>query len=125
MAHYALLNIDNEVTSVFVGKDETEGDINWEIYYTNRTNQICKRTSVNTLAGEHALGGTPFRKNYAGIGYTYDESRDAFIPPKPENSDSWVLNEGSCLWEAPIPYPDDGQNYSWNEEAQSWDLITE
>lgn len=125
MAHYALLNIDNEVTSVFVGKDETEGDINWEIYYTNRTNQICKRTSVNTLAGEHALGGTPFRKNYAGIGYTYDESRDAFIPPKPENLDSWVLNEESCLWEAPIPYPNDGQNYSWNEETQSWDLITE
>ena len=123
MAHYALLNINNKVTSVFVGKDETEGDINWEIYYTNRTNQVCKRTSVNTLRGEHILGGTPFRKNYAGIGYTYDENRDAFIPPKP--FDSWILNEDSCSWEAPISYPDDEQEYLWNEETQSWDLITE
>ncbi len=123
MAHYALLNIDNEVTSVFVGKDETEGDINWEIYYTNRTSQICKRTSVNTLAGKHVLGGTPFRKNYASPGYTYDESRDAFIPPKPKDLNSWVINDETGLWEAPIPYPDDGQNYLWNEDAQSWELI--
>ena len=62
-------------------------------------------------------------KNYAGIGYTYDESRDAFIPPKPY--DSWTLNETSCLWEAPVAYPDDGQQYSWNEETTTWDLITE
>tara|TARA_E500000081_G_scaffold98681_1_gene99731 strand:- start:281 stop:652 length:372 start_codon:yes stop_codon:yes gene_type:complete len=123
MAHYALLNINNEVTSVFVGKDETEGNINWEIYYMNRTSQVCKRTSVNTLAGKHNLGGTPFRKNFAGIGFIYDESRDAFIEKKPH--DSWVLNEESCVWEPPVKYPDDKNLYSWNEESQQWDLITE
>ena len=69
MAHYALLNINNEVTSVFVGRDETDGNINWEIYYTNKSNQVCKRTSVNTLAGKHKLGGTPFRKNFTAIGF--------------------------------------------------------
>jgi hypothetical protein len=71
----------------------------------------------------HSEGGTPFRKNYAGIGYTYDFARDAFIPPKP--FDSWTLNENSCLWEAPVAYPNDGQQYEWNEETTSWDLITQ
>jgi len=81
------------------------------------------QTSYNTTGGIHSLGGTPLRKNYAGIGYTYDETRDAFIPPQP--FDSWTLNEDSCLWEAPVAMPDDGQKYSWNEETTSWDLITE
>jgi len=81
------------------------------------------QTSYNTTGGIHSLGGTPLRKNYAGIGYTYDETRDAFIPPQP--FDSWVLDEQSCLWEAPVAMPDDGQKYSWNEETTSWDLITE
>ena len=122
MAHYAFLNMQNIVTEVIVGKDETDGNINWEIHYGNIREQVCKRTSYNTIGGVHSLGGTPFRKNYAGIGYTYDESRDAFIPPKP--FDSWVLNEDSCLWEAPVAYPDDGERYEWNEETTNWDLVT-
>ena len=80
-----------------------------------------KQTSYNTRAGVHKLGGTPFRKNYAGIGYTYDEAKDAFIPLKPFNS--WTLNEDTCLWTSPVAYPDDGKIYSWNEDNQSWDLI--
>lgn len=123
MAHYAFLNMQNVVTEVIVGKDETDGNINWEIHYGNIREQVCKRTSYNTSGGVHKNGGTPFRKNYAGIGYTYDETRDAFIPPQPY--DSWILNETSCLWEAPVAYPDDGQQYTWNEETTSWDLITE
>jgi hypothetical protein len=123
MAHYAFLNMQNIVTEVIVGKDETDGPTNWEIHYGNFREQVCKRTSYNTKGGVHANGGTPFRKNYAGIGYTYDETRDAFIPPQPY--DSWVLNETSCLWEAPVAYPDDGQMYTWNEELGTWDLVTE
>lgn len=123
MAHYAFLNMQNIVTEVIVGKDETDGPTNWEIHYGNFREQVCKRTSYNTRAGVHSGGGVPFRKNYAGIGYSYDETRDAFIPPQP--FDSWTLNEDSCLWEAPVAYPDDGQQYTWNEELGTWDLITE
>jgi len=123
MAHYAFLNMQNVVTEVIVGKDETDGPTNWEIHYGNFREQVCKRTSYNTRGGVHSEGGTPFRKNYAGIGYTYDFARDAFIPPKP--FDSWTLNENSCLWEAPVTYPNDGQQYEWNEETTSWDLIQE
>ena len=123
MAHYAFLNMQNIVTEVIVGKDETDGPTNSEMHYGNFREQVCKRTSYNTRGGVHTNGGTPFRKNYAGIGYTYDESRDAFIPPKP--FDSWVLDEQSCLWEAPVSMPDDGEQYEWNEETTSWDLITE
>ena len=124
MAHYAFLNQNNIVTEVIVGKNEGEEDINWEQQYGSFRGQICKRTSYNTQRGVHIKGGTPFRKNYAGIGYTYDETRNAFIPPKP-NYPSWILNETSCQWEAPIPYPTDGQMYGWNESTLSWDLITE
>ena len=123
MAHYAFLNMQNTVTEVIVGKDETDGPTNWEMHYGNIREQVCKRTSYNTRGGVHSEGGTPFRKNYAGIGYTYDFARDAFIPPKP--FDSWTLNENSCLWEAPVAMPEDGQQYSWNEETTSWDLITQ
>ena len=123
MAHYAFLNMQNIVTEVIVGKDETDGPTNWEMHYGNIREQVCKRTSYNTRGGVHSEGGTPFRKNYAGIGYTYDFARDAFIPPKP--FDSWTLNENSCLWEAPVAYPNDGQQYEWNEEKTSWDLITQ
>ncbi len=122
MAHYAFLNMQNIVTEVIVGKDETDGPTNWEIHYGNIREQVCKRTSYNTRGGAHINNGTPFRKNYAGIGYTYDYARDAFIPPKPY--DSWTLNETSCLWEAPVAYPTDGERYEWNEEQQQWDLIT-
>jgi hypothetical protein len=90
MAHYAYIDSNNVVTNVIVGKDE-EPNFNWEQYYG------ALRTSYNTLAGAHALGGVAFRKNYAGIGYTYDPARDAFIPPKP--SDEYVLNEQTCQWE--------------------------
>ena len=123
MAHYAVLNMNNVVTEIIVGKNENDTNTNWELYYQNIKTQICKRTSYNTLGGVHKNGGTPFRKNYASIGYTYDEIRDAFIPPKPY--ESWILNEDSCLWEAPVEYPNDGEQYNWNEETQTWDLITE
>jgi len=121
MAHYAFLNMQNIVTEVIVGKDETDGPTNWEIHYGNIREQVCKRTSYNTRGGAHINDGTPFRKNYAGIGFTYDYARDAFIPPKPY--DSWTLNANTCLWEAPVAYPEDGQLYTWNEENQQWDLV--
>ena len=79
------------------------------------------QTSYNTLGGVHVLGGTPLRKNYAGVGYTYDSERDAFIPPRIYNS--WELNEETCLWEAPTTMPTDGKIYSWNEETFSWDEV--
>ena len=122
MAHYAFLDQNNIVTEVIVGKNEGEENINWEQHYGNFRGQVCKRTSYNTIGGVHQSGGTPFRKNYAGIGYSYDEIRDAFIPPKPYNS--WILNEQTCNWEAPVAYPTDGQRYYWNEETQSWTLQT-
>jgi hypothetical protein len=122
MAHYAFLNQNNIVTEIIVGKNENEEGINWEQHYGNFRKQTCKRTSYNTVGGVHLLGGTPFRKNYAGIGFTYDEQKDAFIAPKPFNS--WSLNEDTCLWEAPISYPNDGEYYTWNEENQSWTLQT-
>ena len=123
MAHYAFLNMQNIVTEVIVGKDETDGPTNWEMHYGNIREQVCKRTSYNTQGGVHSGDGIPYRKNYAGVGYTYDETRDAFIPPKP--FDSWTLDETSCTWQAPTAYPDDDQMYTWNEETTSWDLITE
>lgn len=82
---------------------------------------IWKQTSYNTHNGVHDNGGKPFRKNYAAIGYTYDEDRDAFIPKKPYNS--WILNENTCRWEAPVAMPTDGQKYQWNEQIQNWELI--
>lgn len=124
MAHYAFIDENNIVTEVIVGRDEDEvvdGITDWEAYYAEFRGQTCKRTSYNTQGGVHTGDGTPYRKNYAGIGYTWDEARDAFIPPKPYNS--WVLNEDSCLWEAPVALPDDGNTYEWNEETTSWDLM--
>lgn len=123
MAHYAFLDENNIVTEVITGKDETEGLYDWERFYANERGQTCKRTSLSTYGGVHTRGGTPFRKNYAGIGYTYDVGRDAFIPPKPFNS--WVLNETTCLWEAPVARPEATKTYSWNEDTQQWIEITE
>jgi hypothetical protein len=120
MAHYAFLDENNIVTEVIVGKEE--GNFNWEQQYGSFRGQVCKRTSYNTIGGVHKLGGTPFRKNYAGIGYSYDQTRDAFIPPKPFNS--WVLNETTCLWESPVAMPQDGNKYTWNEEIKNWELVT-
>jgi len=116
MAHYAFLDENNIVTEVIVGKDE--GNFDWEQQYGAFRGQLCKRTSYNTHGGVHTLGGTPLRKNYAGIGYTYDRERDAFIPPKPFAS--WVLNEDTCLWDAPVAMPDDGGMYQWDESTTSW-----
>tara|TARA_B100001939_G_scaffold175437_1_gene151071 strand:+ start:1476 stop:1847 length:372 start_codon:yes stop_codon:yes gene_type:complete len=118
MAHYAFLNMENIVTEVITGKDETDGPINWEIHYGNIREQVCKRTSYNTRGGQHLDGGTAFRKNYAGIGYTYDYARDAFIPPKP--FPSWTLDENTCLWKAPVEIPSDDKPYEWNEDNKTW-----
>ena len=93
----------------------------YQAQLTNLTGwAVWKQTSYNTFANEHKLGGTPFRKNYAGVGFTYDQARDAFIEPKPFKS--WTLNEDTCQWESPVVKPDDGNSYNWNEETQQWDL---
>ena len=122
MAHYAFLDENNIVTEVIVGKDES--NFNWEQQYSFIRGQLCKRTSYNTNAGIHKFGGTPFRKNYAGIGYTYDETRDAFIPPKPFNS--WILNEDTCNWNAPVSLPieelEENEYYFWNESIINWEI---
>ena len=136
MAHYAFLNENNTVTEVIVGKNENEDNIDWEVNYGNFRGQSCKRTSYNTRGGVYYDAATQepsqdqskaFRKNYAGIGYTYDSQRDAFIPPKPFAS--WQLNDASCLWESPTPYPTDvgtaeaPKRYVWNEETLAWKLV--
>ena len=114
MSHYALLN-NNYVVMVVVGStDDQEAD------FAELFGLACKRTSYNTRGGVHINGSTPFRKNYAGIGYTYDSVRDAFIPPKPYAS--WSLNEDSCLWEPPTPMPTTGF-YHWNEDTLTWDEV--
>jgi hypothetical protein len=119
MAHYAFLDANNIVTEVIVGKNEGEDGINWEQHYGEFRNQVCKRTSYNTQGGVHNLGGTPYRKNYAGIGYSYDPVRDAFVPPKPYAS--WVLNDDTCLWSAPVPMPvEEGKIYTWDEPTVAW-----
>ena len=119
MAHFAKLDENNIVVYVTVGRDEDDGQ---EDVLSARTGDVYKQTSYNTFAGVHKLGGTPLRKNYAGIGYTYDEDRDAFIPPKLYAS--WLLNETTCQWDAPIDYPTDGKVYFWDEEAHQADNLT-
>jgi hypothetical protein len=123
MAHYAFLDENNVVTEVIVGKDEGEEGRDWEQWYGEFRGQTCKRTSYNTIGGVHTKGGIPFRKNYAGIGYTYRADIDAFVPVKPFNS--WVLNESTAQWEAPTPMPIDGKMYAWNEDSISWIEINE
>jgi hypothetical protein len=121
MAHYAFLDQSSVVTQVIAGIDEGTDGIDWEQHYGNFHGATCKRTSYNTYGGVHKFGKTPFRKNYAGIGYTYDPVRNAFIPPHP--FPSWQrLNEETCLWEPPVPKPLDTETtiYVWNEEQLSW-----
>jgi hypothetical protein len=110
MAHYAFLDENNIVTEVITGIDETEliEGLDTETWYGNFRSQVCKRTSYNNN----------IRYNYAGVGYIYDEIRDAFIAPKP--FDSWVLDEATCRWETPTPMPTDGKIYTWNEATISW-----
>jgi hypothetical protein len=124
MAHYAFLDENNIVTQVIVGKNEDEKRdgviVDWEEWYGNFHGVTCKRTSYNTNGNKHLLDGTPFRGNYAGVGYTYDTENDVFYPPQPYPS--WTLS-ADWLWEAPVEYPDDGNFYNWNEETTSWDLV--
>lgn len=123
MSHFAKLDSNNVVIFVTVGRDEDNGK---EAELTARTGDVYKQTSYNTRGGVHyQADGTPsadqskaFRKNYAGLGYTYDETRDAFIPQRPYPS--WVLNEQTCLWDAPVAYPTDGGRYTWDEDAGAW-----
>ena len=119
MAHYAYLDSNNIVVEVTVGKDETEliNGLDTETYYAQGTPYTVKRTSYNTYGGVHKLGGVPFRKNYAGISYTYNTMLDAFIMPQPYPS--WVLDEATCLWVAPVPYPATGE-WRWDEATLSW-----
>lgn len=120
MAHYALLNENNIVIDVIVGKDESDTTLNWEEHYSEMSGKKCLRTSYNTIAGIHTLEGIPFRKNYAGIGYSYSEDLDAFIPPKPFSS--WLFNEQTCTWYPPIEMPTGDTDYIWDEESLSWKL---
>ena len=124
MAHFAKLGTGNIVERVEVVSNDIATTEQAGVDFLNNlygTNDIWKQTSYNTYGGIHQLDGTPFRKNYAGIGFKYDQYKDAFIPPKPFNS--WTLNETTCLWEAPVAYPTDGQRYTWNETNQTWDLV--
>ena len=116
MAHFAQIDENNIVINVLV--------IEQDMVDTGLFGEPSKwiQTSYNTYGGIHTLGGTPLRKNYAGIGYTYDVSRDAFIPPKPFAS--WVLNETTANWDAPVPMPTDGKMYRWDEETIQWVVVT-
>jgi len=111
MSHFAKVR-DGVVIQVLVAEQEF-----FDTFVDSSPGEWIQ-TSYNTRGGVHALGGTPLRKNYAGIGYSYDSVRDAFIPPKPYAS--WVLNEETCLWDAPVAYPDDGKRYTWDENTQQW-----
>jgi len=131
MAHFAKLGIGNIIERVEVVSNDIATTEQAGVDFLNNlygTRDVWKQTSYNTKAGVHKLGGTPFRKNFAGIGFTYDQTRDAFIPIKPYPS--FILNEETCTWEAPIPEPvltqeqrDSDNYYKWNEENQTWDLI--
>ena len=130
MASFAKIGLNNKVIGVHSLHNDVLKDANGVeqealgIDFLNnlhKTNDVWKQTSYNTQGGVHKLGGTPLRKNHAGIGYTYDETRDAFIPKQPFNS--WTLNEDTCLWEAPSARPDDDKSYTWNEETTSWEEV--
>jgi hypothetical protein len=114
MAHFAKVT-DGIVTQVIVAEPA------FFATFVDTSPGEWIQTSYNTHGGVHATGGTPLRKNYAGIGYTYDRARDAFIPPQPFSS--WLLNETTCLWNSPVAYPTDGKQYTWNESSQQWDEI--
>jgi hypothetical protein len=129
MASFAKIGLNGKVIEVLsVHNNELkdsngiEQEVNGIDFLTKLTGYpVWKQTSYNTHGGVHNNGGTPLRKNHAGIGYTYDEDRDAFIPKKPYNS--WILNETTCLWNAPIAYPQDDNDYAWNESTLTWDIV--
>ena len=137
MASFAKIGLNGKIIEVLSVANEVlhdsngiEQEVNGIDFLTKLTGYpIWVQTSYNTYSGVHQLGGTPLRKNYAGIGYTYDQDRDAFIPPKLFNS--WILNEDTCLWEAPVPMPeltqeqiDNNNCYNWNETIRNWELTT-
>lgn len=122
MAHFAQIDENNVVVQVLVVPDEQEDRGQEFLADDLGLGGVWKKTSYNTAGGIHVNGGIPFRKNYAGIGYTFDAARDAFIPPKPFAS--WTLNEDTCFWQAPVPMPTDGAVYTWNEDDQRWDEVT-
>jgi hypothetical protein len=127
MAHYAFLNEHSVVTTVIVGNDEGYDGVNWEDYYAQEMGQPCKRTSYNTCGNVHygpdgqPDGLPPFRGNYAAQGFFYDATLDVFIPPKP--FPSWLLNTQHYLWDPPVPCPQDGKYYVWDEATQSWMVL--
>jgi hypothetical protein len=129
MASFAKIGLNNKVIEVLSVVNEVLHDSNGVEqeaigidFLTKLTGYpVWKKTSYNTKGGIHTEGGTPFRKNHAGIGMTYDEDRDAFIPPKPFNS--WILNEDTCLWNAPVAYPQDDKIYKWNETNLTWEEL--
>lgn len=128
MAHYAFLDDSNTVTEVITGRNEDEvvdGISDWEEYYGNLRGQVCKRTSYNSWAGkridlttDEVIDEPAFRGNFAGIGFTYSYELDAFLPVK--HYDSWILNETTFQWEPPVPEPDDGKDYYWDEASGMW-----
>ena len=128
MASFAKIGLNNKVIEVLSVVNEVLHDANGVEqesigidFLTKLTGYpVWVQTSYNTSAGVHSSGGTPLRKNHAGIGYTYDEDRDAFIPKKPYNS--WILNEDTCQWEAPVAYPEDDNEYTWNESIVNWEI---
>ena len=129
MASFAKIGLNNKVIEILSVNNEVLHDSNGVEqesigidFLTKLTGwAIWKQTSYNTIGGVHNNNGTPLRKNHAGIGYVYDEDRNAFIPPKPYNS--WVLNENTCVWESTVDYPNDGEIYTWNESALNWDIV--
>jgi len=126
MATFAKIGLNSKVLEVhslhnneLKDSNGVEQEVNGIDFLTKLTGwAVWKQTSYNTHGGIHTLGGTPFRKNHAGVGFTYDEDRDAFIAPKPYNS--WTLNEDTCQWDSPVPYPTDGKRYTWDETTTNW-----
>lgn len=121
MSNFAEIDENSIVLRVMVGDDSLPNE--GHDWFVENFGGTWIKTSYNTFAGVHSLGGIPLRKNFASIGFTYDAERDAFIPPQPYPS--WILNEDTCLWQPPIAYPNDGGIYNWNEDAQSWDAVSE
>ena len=129
MAYFAKLGVGNIIETVEVVSNDIATTEQAGVDFLNNlfgSRDVWKQTSYNTIGGEHKLGGTPLRKNYAAVGYTYNQTKDAFIPKKPYNS--WTLNETTCFWESPVTMPttelEDNQYYSWNESILNWEIKT-